>query len=329
MDAAAPRAGGPAGRTRGRLAWLGLVAVAVLLPLLVRNKFVHDVMILTLLWAGIAGAWNIAGGYAGQISLGHAAFFGLGAYTSSLLYVDLGLTPWAGMLAGALLAAVFAALLSAICLRLRGPFFILATLAFAEVARIVALNWRSLTRGSEGLEIMFQDSPAHFMFKDKLPYTYLALLFAAGILALCRALEGSRLGYWLRATREEEDAAEAMGIDTFRVKVAGMILSAALTALGGSFFAQYFLFLEPGHVFSFEISVQLPLICVVGGVGTALGPFLGALLIVPASELLRAWLGGAASGLYLSLYALLLITVVLFMPEGLVGRFAPRRRPAT
>jgi len=152
---------------------------------------------------------------------------------------------------------------------------------------------------------------------------------AAGILALCRALEGSRLGYWLRATREEEDAAEAMGIDTFRVKVAGMILSAALTALGGSFFAQYFLFLEPGHVFSFEISVQLPLICVVGGVGTALGPFLGALLIVPASELLRAWLGGAASGLYLSLYALLLIAVVLFMPEGLVGRFAPRRRPAT
>ena len=328
MSAVSPRARGPAGTGTGRLAWIGLAGGAVLLPLLVHNKFVYDVMILTLLWAGLAGAWNIAGGYAGQISIGHAAFFGMGAYTSSLLYADLGLTPWAGMVAGAVLAAFFAALISVICLRLRGPFFILATLAFAEVARIVALNWRSLTRGSEGLEIAFQDSPAYFMFKDKLPYTYVALLFASGILALCRALEASRLGYWLKATREEEDAAEAMGIDTFRVKVVGMTVSAALTALGGSFYAQYFLFLEPGHVFSFDVSVQLPLICVVGGIGTALGPFLGALLIVPVSELLRAWLGGAASGLYLSLYALVLIAVVLFMPEGIMGRLALRPRLA-
>ncbi len=319
--------GRPAGGW-GRMTWLALAGGAVLMPMLVRNKFAHDVIILTLLWAGMAAAWNVAGGYAGQISIGHAAFFGLGAYTSSILYVDLGLTPWLGMLVGALLAAFFAALISVICLRLRGPFFILATLAFAEVARIVALNWRSLTRGSNGLEVTFQDSAAYFMFKEKLPYTYLALLFAGGILLLCRGIEGSRLGYWLKATREEEDAAEAMGIDTFRAKVTAMTLSAALTALGGSFFAQYFLYLEPGHVFSFEISMQLPLICVVGGIGTALGPLLGALLIVPASELLRAWLGGAASGLYLSLYALLLIGVVLFMPEGISGRFALRPRAA-
>lgn len=322
--------GGATGRRRGwRLAaWLagGLLLAAV--PLVVRNAFVHDVMILTLLWAAAASAWNIAGGYAGQISIGHAAFFGIGAYTSSILFVDLGVTPWLGMIVGAILAALFAVLISVVCFRLRGPFFILATLAFAEVLRVLALNWRSLTRGSYGLEVTFRESAANFMFAGKRPYTYLALLLAAGMVALVRGLERAPLGYRLVATREEEDAAEAMGIDTFRAKVIGMALSALLTALAGSFYAQYFLFLEPGQIFSFEVSIQLPLICVIGGIGTAVGPLLGALLIVPFSELLRAWLGGAASGLYLSVYALVLILVVLFMPEGLVGALGRRAQEA-
>jgi len=296
-----------------------LFAGALSIPLLTDNLFLQDALIFVLLWAGLAGAWNIAGGFAGQLSLGHAAFFGLGAYTSTLLKIYLGVSPWVGMLCGGALVIAASSFIAFAATRLRGPYFALVTIAFATVAQIVAARWYSFTRGNEGLSIPFNPGLANFMFAAKLPWTLLVLCYVAGIYVLSAWIRRSRLGYQLAGMREEEDAAQALGIDTRRLKVLAIALSAFLTALGGTFYAQYVGFVDPGYVFSIDLSVKFALMCIIGGMGTALGPILGAVLITALEIALRAKWGGERSGLYLIVYGALLIVVVRSMPEGLVA----------
>jgi branched-chain amino acid transport system permease protein len=307
----------------GELAGFAVIVVAAVV---VTDRFYVDILISTFLWAGLALAWNLAGGFTGLLSFGHAAFFGLSAYTSALLLVDLGVSPWIGMWAGALAAAVLGAALTLICARLRGPFFTLATLAVGEVVRIAALNWRGLTRGGEGLEIPPMDSLANMIFFSKRPYLALVLGYLVAVFLLSRWIERSRFGYYLFATRDDEDAAAAAGVNPLRVRVQAMALSAFVTGIGGTLFAQYFLFLDPTHVISPEISFNFAVICVIGGLGTTIGPVLGAFLIVPVSELLRAWLGGGAAGLHLAIYGAVLLVVILYFPEGLAGALGRLRR---
>jgi branched-chain amino acid transport system permease protein len=302
----------------------GFVVVA-LVAALVTDRFYVDILISTFLWAGLALAWNVAGGFTGLLSFGHAAFFGLSAYTSSILLVDHGISPWLGMWVGAAAAAGLAGLLTVICARLRGPFFTLATLAAGEVVRIVALNWRSVTRGGETLEIPPMDSLANMIFFSKRPYVALILGYLVAVYLLSRWIERSRFGYYLFAARDDEDAAAAAGVHPLRVRVQAMMLSAFLTGLGGTLFAQYFLLLDPTHVISPEFSFNFAIICVIGGLGTTLGPVLGAFLVVPVSELLRAWLGGGAAGLHLAIYGAVLLVVILYFPEGLAGAFGRLR----
>ncbi len=291
-----------------------IVLVAVQLP-----QNLRDVIVLTYLFGGLALAWNIAGGYAGLISFGHAAFFGIGAYASTILFVRAGLTPWIGIWIGALLSAVAGAVLALICARLRGPFFILSTLAAAEVVRITALNWPSLTGGPEGLSILPVASAANMVFASKTAYAALMLGYMVGCYAITKALESWRLGYYLRAVRDDEDAASAAGVDPLLTRTGAMALSAALTGFGGSLFAQYFLYLDPTFVISPDLSFQLALLPAVGGLGTAIGPVLGSLLITPMSELLRSYLGNMAAGLHLAIYSAGLIVVMLYFPAGLAG----------
>jgi branched-chain amino acid transport system permease protein len=283
------------------------------------NRHGVDIMIRTFLWAGLALAWNIAGGYVGLISFGHAAFFGIGAYTSTILLLSYGISPWIGLFGGALLAAAAGALLTIVCARLRGPFFILSTLAAGEVTRIAALNWRSLTGGAEGLEIPAISSAADMVFANQWPYVGLVLSYMLLVFALSVWIERSRYGYYLFATRDNEDGASAIGINPGVMRVSAMALSAALTAVGGTLFVQYFLYLDPTHIISPDISFEFALICAIGGLGTASGPVFGALIIVPASELLRGWLSQSASGLYLVLYGLVVILVILYFPSGVSG----------
>ena len=297
-------------------------AVCAVLAATMTNRFYVDIIISTFLWAGLALAWNIAGGYTGLLSFGHAAFFGLSAYTSSILLVDVGISPWLGMWVGAAAAAGLGAFVTFVCARLRGPFFILATLATGEVVRIAALNWRGLTRGGEGLEIPPADSVVNLVFFSKRPYLVLVLVYLVVVFLLSKRIERSRFGYYLFATRDDEDAASAAGIDPLAMRVRAMALSAFLTGLGGTLFAQYFLFLDPTHVISPEISFNFALICAIGGLGTAVGPVLGAFLVVPLSELLRAWLGGGAAGLHLAIYGAVLLVVILYFPQGLAGAVA-------
>ncbi len=318
-SAAALSRGLPAMPRRGTVSLfeIGLLIVCVGLVTMPMAQNLRDVVVLTFLYAGLALAWNIAGGYAGLISFGHAAFFGIGAYTSTILFVNGGVTPWIGLWIGALTCAVAGAVLALICARLKGPFFILSTLAAAEVVRIGALNWASLTGGPEGLSILPVSSLANMVFTSKTVYAVLMLSYLVLCYAVTKALECSRYGYYLYAVRDDEDAARAAGVNPLLVRGAAMALSAALTGIGGTLFAQYFLYLDPTFMISPELSFQFALLPAVGGLGTAIGPVLGSFLITPLSELLRSYLGHAAAGLHLVIYSAGLIIVMLYFPGGL------------
>lgn len=308
--------------------------VAVFGPLLLLTLNLGDAYSLhflwkILFWALVAAAWNIAGGYAGQFSLGHAAFFGIGAYTSTLLHLHLGLSPWLGMLAGGVVAALSAALLAMLTLRLQGPFFALASIAFAEVVRIAVVNWRSFTGGAEGISIRFTPGLENMMFASRASSVLILLAAVAAIFVLTWALERSPFGHRLAAMREDEDAAESLGVDTKRLKVQSIALSAFLTALAGVFYAQYILLIDPSSVLSTGLSVEIALICIIGGMGTPIGPLVGAVLIVPLSEYLRAEFAGGLQGLYLLVYGALLIVMVIFMPLGFVSAFRNPRATMT
>jgi branched-chain amino acid transport system permease protein len=296
-----------------------LLAVCIALVIFLRSQNLLDVLIQSFLWAGVGLAWNIAGGYAGLISFGHAAFFGIGAYTSTILLTTFELTPWIGMWLGAFVAGAFGILLTLICARLRGPFFILSTLAAAEVVRIGALNWATLTGGAEGLAILPVASTVNMVFDSKTTYAALMLCYLVMVYALTKLIEGSRYGFYLFAVRDEEDAASAAGVNPLFERTRAMALSAFLTAVGGSLFAQYFLFLDPTHVISPELSFQFALLPALGGLGTAIGPVLGAFAITPLSEMLRSYLGGGAAGLHLAIYGAVLIVVMLYFPSGIAG----------
>jgi branched-chain amino acid transport system permease protein len=303
-----------------RLVTIALCAV-IAIPLLLVPQWTDNVYwlnlgITVLIWAALATAWNISGGFAGALSLGHAAFFGIGAYTATLLFLRLGVTPWLGMFVGAALAALLGALLGIITLRLKGPFFVLATLAFGMVVHIVVVNWRSLTRGAAGLLLPFDGGAANMLFADFSAYWYLGLGLLALTLAVSALVERSPLGYFLVALREDEDAARSLGVRVVRSKVAAATISAALTALAGSVYAAFLQYIDPSITTQFELSVRIALVAIVGGMGTTLGPTLGALIVIPTSELLRAQIGGGPA---LMVYGALLTVIVLKAPSGVIA----------
>lgn len=280
-------------------------------PLIVQERYVQHVMILVLLYMTLGSAWNILGGFAGQLSIGHAAFFGIGAYCAAILQTKSTLSPWWSILIGPAVVVPVALLIGWICFRLRGPYFTLATIAVAEMVRLVALNWRELTGGAVGVVIR----PSVFAGTNKTPYYYVILFIAAGTVLLCRWISTSKLGHFLVAIREDQETAESIGVDTTRYKLIGLTISASLTALAGAFYANYFLFVDPTIVLPIALSVEIVLIGIIGGLGTVWGPVLGAILLKLSSEIFRKQFQDAS----LLIYGLLLIGVILFMPGGLMG----------
>lgn len=308
--------------TPGRAAAVSAVAVAGLLPLLLEPQgYALRVLTVALLFAAMGQAWNLIGGLANQVSLGHAAFFGIGAYTSTILMRDLGLTPWIGMFAGAGLAALAALGLSLPTFRLRGHYFALATLAFGEVMRVVGNAWAPLTGGPVGISVPFLGhSPAMLQFETTVPYYYVALAALVGVSLLFVRVKAGRLGYFLRAVKENADAAEVIGVDTYRVKLVAMLLSAAVTALLGTLYAQFTYFFDPDSIFGLgPISVRMALVAIVGGIGLVSGPIVGAFFLIPVEELANALFTNRAAGVSQLAYSLLLIAVILAQPRGLVA----------
>ncbi|WP_287743484.1 branched-chain amino acid ABC transporter permease, partial [Methylobacterium sp.] len=327
-----PRAA-PAGTPalpRWQAAGLALVLAAlVAVPVAVDNAFVYHVFITICVFAALSTAWNIVGGFTGQLSLGHGIFYGIGAYAGVIL-AGLGVTPWLGMFAGAALAVVVAVAISYPCFRLRGPFFSLATIAFLEVFRVLALHFREVTGGATGLMIPLKLGWEWMVFRERPPQLAIAFGLLLATLAVAWFVRWRRLGYYLVATRERESAAQAAGVDTVRVRLVAVAVSGGLTAIVGTFHAMYLTYIEPAAMFSLTLSIQIAMFALIGGIGTVFGPLLGAVLLVPITELARGWLGAKALGLHGLVYGLVLMLVVLFMPNGLMGLVARLgRRPAS
>ncbi len=297
-------------------------ALLLLMILLTKSSFYFDLYFTVFLFAGLSGAWNIIGGFGGQLSLGHSAFVGIGAYTSSLLFVKCGIPPLLGMGASIFLALLLAVIIGLPCFRLKGPFFSLATIAIAEVLQLLAVYFRGLTEGSEGLSIPFKPSFLNLTFQSKAKYAVVAYAFMVLVLVVSLWIKRSRLGFQLIALRDEDQAAESLGVDTAKAKMLALLFSAGLTSIGGTIYAQYILYLEPHAEFSMASSINLALISMVGGLGTVIGPIIGAFLLIPMQEILRNWMGGGAQGLYFIIYGLLLLAVVMFMPHGIIAFFS-------
>jgi len=306
------------GGRRGAVAAIIVVLVAAL-PLMVKSSFALDILIRILLFAFIGTAWNLLGGYAKQFSLGHAAFFGLGAYTSSLLEVNYGISPWLGMLAGGFVALLASLPIGWLCFRLRGPYFTIATIATAQVLMLIFLKFRDFAWGAEGTTMPnLGDAPLMMQFDGKAAYYYVALGLLLVSLGVTAWIERSRAGYYLVALGEDQDAAEAVGIDVPRVKRDILMLSAFLTAMAGTFYVQYIYFIDPNTVFNFSISIEAALVSIVGGVGTLFGPLIGTVLLETTAALLQSWLGNQA-GVQVTVYSLILMAVILWRPTGIVG----------
>ena len=308
--------------------------VCALFPLVVRDAYFLDSLVLILLWGALSAAWNVAGGYAGQVSIGHAAFFGIGAYSAALLGARYQQSPWLGMLVGVGLSLAAGAAIGYLSNRLKGPYFALSTIAFSQVLLIIASRWRGFTSGSEGIPVPFRPGFATLGL-GHVAWAYLALMVAILYWAIQVWLEHSRFGYRLAGVREDEDAAQALGIPARRLKVIAVTASAAMTSVGGTLWAQYVSFVDPFYVFSVDLSVRFALNAIIGGMGTALGPYLGSILITSLETYLRATLsnlGSGYTGIYLVVYGVVLIVVVRFVPEGLAGlgaRLWSRRPRAT
>jgi branched-chain amino acid transport system permease protein len=310
------------------LAALG-VAALLALPLVTRNPFYQHLLIMVLFWTLLGSAWNLLGGFAGQVSFGHAAFLGVGAYTTMLLYLKAGWSPWLGLVLGGVAGALVALPIGLICFRLRGPYFSLATLAVAEIVRLVALNWEALTAGPMGLLITNLPPLTWFGravdWESKLPFYYVAVALALLAMGITWFVSRSRLGAYLLAIREDVDSAEAAGIDTTRTKVTALALSAFIAGLAGGFYGLYFRYIDPDAVFSIAMSVEMVFIAVVGGIATTAGPIVGAVFLVTVAEVFRERFQVG----HLIFYGLLMMLVIRYLPEGIWGRlrlWLPRAR---
>jgi branched-chain amino acid transport system permease protein len=297
--------------------WKALVvlAAAALVPAIGLNSYLMHMLILVVMWAVIGMAWNLLGGYCGQVSFGHAAFFGVGAYTSGLLYGKLGVSAWWGVPASIPVVALFALGFGGVCLRLRGPYFALGTLASSVILRIVAENLVPLTGGDLGIMIRERT------WVGKTWYYYAILGIAALAYPVIELLMASKLGYYFLAIREDQDAAESLGIDTARYKTIALCVSAVLTGMAGAFYTNYMGYIDPKVVFALhDVSIITIMVVMVGGVATRSGPLVGALLMVLLAEGIRSlpWVGPAHN----MIFGLLLIATIRYLPNGIMGRSA-------
>jgi len=306
--------------------WFSVILIAILLPFVLPPYFVH-VLIMILFYGYLGTSWNILGGYAGQFSFGHAAFFGIGAYTSALAFVNWQISPWIGMVFGGLLGMLLGLFIGSLCFHygLRGPYFALATLAFSELLRLISLNLE-LTGKAIGILIPLKgNDPLSFQHESKIFYYFVILLMLIGALWVTRRIDGGKIGDYLSALREDEDSAEAIGVNTFAYKLLAILISGFLTALGGTFYAQYFLYIDPAVTFGVGNSIEIFLRPIVGGMGTVYGPIIGAFVLGPLGEVTRGMLGGY-QGVHLMIYGAILVGVIIFLPKGIYGYFISLRK---
>jgi branched-chain amino acid transport system permease protein len=303
----------------------GIVALILLIlfPLVFQKPFPQHVTILVFMFGMMAVAWNIMGGYAGMFSFGQVAFFGIGAYTSSFLLITYHINPWLGLVVGGLIAALVAAAIGYPCSNLRGHYFAIASIAFGEIVRTHFNNWK-LVGAAEGMTLpMLEESFKNFMFhSSKLPYYYIMLAFLIISLVVCYIVATSKMGYYFRAIKESHDVAKVLGINVVWYRLIAIMISAFLTAMVGTFYAQYVLYLDPESVLILPISIQIVLISMLGGAGSIMGPVIGAAILMPVSEITRVMLGHKGTGIDMIIYGALITLISVYQPKGVWGLFS-------
>lgn len=300
-----------------------LVVLLCLLPMAVTNPYYLHVIIMCILWAYLASCWNIIGGFAGQLSLGHGIYTAVGAYVTIILFNTFGLSPWLGLFVGGGAAVLLSLIIGYPTFGLRGAYYALATVAISEGIVVLITNTGNIGHfvvgGAEGLIVkMVGNSATAMQFDSKVPYYYIVLFMLFMIMFVAKWLKDSKLGYYLVALREDEDAAAAIGIDVRRNKLIAGAISAFFTALGGVFYAVLIRYLEPNAIAGAGMSTQMVFLTIVGGAGTVLGPVVGGILLSLASEIIRFYLGGQLMGLHLFIYGMIVLLMIIFQPKGLM-----------
>jgi branched-chain amino acid transport system permease protein len=306
--------------------WAALIAVLAALAIIpgaIGNAFYAHIIVLVLLYASMAQSWNILGGYCGQISFGHSVFFGIGAYGAGMAMVTYGSMPWLGVLAGALSASAVSIVISWPCFKLRGHYFAIATFAIVEIFGRLFLVWDWIG-GALGLDYpIMDDSWSYFLWSsDKRGYYTGAAVLFVFVFGVVRFMERRRFGYYMRAVRESQETAESLGVDSTKVKLSAMAVSAFLAALCGAFFAQYNYRVDPPMVLSLDMSMKFVLITILGGMGTFWGPLLGAAVLIPLQEYTRTYLSSFGAGVDQMIYGLLIMFMMIRQPKGIMGFLA-------
>ena len=296
------------------------LAVAIVAPLILKARFQQHILVLIVLYAVMAEAWNIMAGYAGMVSIGQAAFFGIGAYASTVLFVTYNINPWIGLIFGGLATALFATIIGLPFSRLRGRYFGIGTIALAQMIKVVFENW-PLVGGAAGMIIpMTKEGFWNLQFhSSKLGYYYIALTLLVAVVVFMYIMERSKMGFYFKAIRENEEVATGLGVNKTVYKLIAIAISAGITGVCGSLLAQYSLYVEPAYMFDHTISVTIALTAVFGGAGNIVGPILGSLILMPISELTRAWMGSGGSGVDLMIYGAFIVLICVYEPDGLMG----------
>lgn len=305
-----------------RIYFLLLIGFLILLSLpMFLSSYVLGIFIMIFFYSYLGQSWNILTGYTGVISLGHSLYVGIGAYTTYLLTLTLGLTPWIGMWIGGIGAGLVSLVIGFFGFRfgLKGVYFVLLTISFAEIGRLIFLHLK-IFGSFQGLFITPHFSFWNFQFKENIPYYYIALGYVVFSLILVRLLEQSKIGRYMIALREDEDAAESLGVNVFKYKMIAIFISAFMTSLAGAFYTNYLFYLHPSTMMSMAFSIEIILRPIIGGMGTVLGPIIGSFLITPLAEISRSYFAKAGyEGLHLVIYGFLLVAVVLFFPRGVIS----------
>ncbi len=291
-------------------------------PLVYQDPFPRHMLIMIMLYAAMGIGWNIIGGYTGQVSFGNAAFFGVGAYATAILLVNYGISPWLGMIVGCFFSVALAIIVGYPCFRLQGHYFAIATIAVGEIMLLVFTNWEYAGAAVGIYMPILPESFINFEFHtSKLPYYYIILVIFVAALGVSHLVERSRLGYYCRAIKEDTDGARSLGINIQRYKMIAFSISAVITSICGTFYAQYVLYIHPTSTMDLMMSIQLCIICLIGGLGKLYGPVIGAFVFIPMTELTRVYLGSEGQGVDLMIYSMLIIILAIWRPQGLWAIF--------
>ncbi len=308
---------------KGFAAFLILIVVLAVIPLFLHDPFLTHLLIMIMMYATMSIGWNIIGGYTGQVSFGNAAFFGLGAYTTTVLLTQFGINPWLGMLAGCILSVCLAVIVGFPCFRLQGHYFAIATIAVGEVMLLIFTNWE-FVGAAVGIYLpIVEESFLNFAFHStKTPYYYIILVMMLIAIGVSYVVEKNRLGYYFRAIKDDPDGARSLGIDIQKYKLIAFSISAVLTSICGTFYAQYVLYIHPSSTMDLMMSIHLCIIVLIGGIGRLFGPVLGAFIFIPLMELTRVYLGSKGQGIDMIICAILVIVIAIWRPHGLLGLFS-------